>query len=219
MTCTSRVLIVVTLALASIDAHAHGSVKGLGSFFSGVVHPLLEPAQLIGLVTMALLLGPRLESSRPADLCFALASVAGGIGVAFGANIDTDTVLLCCAAFVGLAVVVAQPLPRWVYSVAGVIMGFGIGIGSRPEATPGFGVWATLAGSCLGAPVWMLNLAALVQAMRKPWMQVLVRVFGSWATECSILVLSLVLTGRPLGSMTGAPLPEGKSAPLDVRRN
>lgn len=45
-------------------------------------------------------------------------------------------------------------------------------------------------------------------------MQVLVRVFGSWITACSILVLALVLSGRPLTGATNLAkprLPDGQA--------
>ena len=205
------------LVLASADASAHGSAKGLGSFFGGVVHPLLEPSHLISLATFALLIGPRFEKLKPVALWFAGGSVAGGVCVAFGVAASMDTLLLACAALVGLAVVIARPLPIAVYRVAAVAIGLGIGIGSLPDSVPGPGPWVSLAGSCIGAPVFMVNLAMLVEAMKKPWMRILVRVFGSWATACSILVLSLVAAGRPLDSISTPASAAGAGAPLDVR--
>lgn len=219
---TTRLLVVTALALASAGAEAHGSVKGLGSFFGGVVHPLLEPAQLISILALGLLLGPRLEASRPAEICVAVASVLGGVGVAFGVAVSTDVPLLALSALVGLAVVIARPVPRFAYSVIAICLGLGIGLGSRPDAALSAGGWPMVAGSCLGAPVWIVNLALFVQAWRKPWMQVLIRVFGSWITACCILVLTLVVSGRPLGGATDLAKPrlhDGQVAPLNVRRN
>ena len=214
-----RWLVLSALVLASADACAHGSAKGLGSFFGGVVHPLIEPSHLISLTTFALLIGPRFETLKPVALWFAGGSVAGGVLAAFGMEAHTDTLLLVCAALVGLAVVIARPLPVAVYRIAAVAIGLGIGLGSLPDSGPGLGPWVSLAGSCIGAPVFMVNLAMLVEAMKKPWMRILVRVFGSWATACAILVLSLVAAGRPLDSIATPASAAGAVAPLDLRRN
>lgn len=191
-----RLTVAAALALASVDASAHGSVKGLGTFFSGFIHPLLEPSHLVGLIAMALLIGPRWESVRRAELCFIVAVLLGGVWAAFGPPLATDTALMAGAALIGLAVVVARPLPVVFYAVAACFVGLGIGIGSRPDPSPGAAPWILLAGSCLGAVVWFANMSQLVHAMRKPWMHILVRVFGSWVTASSILVLALVVSGN-----------------------
>lgn len=53
-------------ALAQAAAWAHGSVPGLGSFASGVLHPLLAPPHALALVALGLLLGQRgLEQHAP----------------------------------------------------------------------------------------------------------------------------------------------------------
>ena len=220
MKIASRLVVGLALTLISAGASAHGSVKGLGDFFSGVVHPLLEPAHLVGLAAFSLLIGPRFDSLKPTALWFAGGCVLGGVCVALGARLDTDTLLLAASALVGLAVVIARPLPRLAYEVAAGTIGIAIGLGSRSDGVAGAAVWVMLAGSCLGAPVFMVNLAMLVEAMKKPWMRILIRVFGSWTTACSILVLSLIAAGHPLNSITDPASSSGTVAPLDnVRRN
>ena len=211
----------VALCALSADARAHGSVQGLGNFFGGAVHPLLEPAHLIALIAFGLLIGPRFAESHPAAVVFTLATIAGGVAAAFGVSVDTDTVLLAAAAVTGLAAVLAAPLPKVLYVASALVLGLGIGLGSRPDGPLNSAALTALAGSCLGAGAWMVNVVAFAQAMRKPWMRVLVRVFASWVSAASLLVLALILSGHPLNPSVPADANAGaETAPsLDLRRN
>lgn len=210
----ARITLAAALALASVEAQAHGSVKGLGTFFSGVVHPLMEPSHLVGLIALALLLGPRWASERPSEYAFVGAIAAGSSWAAFGPRFDSDIFLTAAAALIGAMVVLARKLPGFVYVVAACAIGLGIGTGSWPDPEPGVSPWAVLGSSALGAVVWLINGALLVQGLRRPWMRILVRVAGSWVTASSILVLALVLSCKLV--LPGAA-PKA-SSDVDVRR-
>ena len=50
---------------------------------------------------------------------------------------------------------------------------------------------STMLGTGAGVFIWAANGATLVQAQKKPWARVLVRVLASWMAACAVLFLAL----------------------------
>ena len=193
----------IALLLASQGAAAHGSVQGLGNFFSGVVHPLFEPAHLIVLIGLGLMLGQRgLARTHPAVPCFIGGSVLGLAAAGLGWTPSTDAPLLALSVLAGLAVATAVSIPPAVCALAAGLVGLGVGLGSAPEATAGSARIVMLAGTAVGGCVWMLNVVGLVHEVRRAWLLVLVRVAGSWITASAVLVLALWVAGKPASAPT-----------------
>ena len=203
------------LCIASQAAAAHGSVAGLGNFFSGVVHPLFEPAQLIALVALGLLIGQRgLPATRPAALSFVIGAGLGLLSAGFGAAPDTDPFLLAGAGLIGLAVLSAVHLPRALYAIAAASVGLGLGLGSAPESVAGSARIVMLLGSGVGVCVWMFNVVGLVHEAKRPWLRIGVRVLGSWIAASAVLVTALAFAPPPR-TPTGPLAQAGKaSVPL-----
>ena len=129
----AQATVFVALLGFSQRASAHGSVGGLGNFFSGVLHPLLEPAQLIALVGLGLFLGQRgLARTRPAVPLFLLSTTLGLLAAGYGFAPDVDAPLLVAAALCGLAVATAMPLPAALCAAVAGLVGLGVGLGSAP---------------------------------------------------------------------------------------
>ena len=204
----------VALCIVSQAAAAHGSLAGLGNFFSGVVHPLFEPAQLIALVALGLLIGQRgLPATQPAGLSFVLGALLGLLAAVLGAAPNTDPFLLAGAGLIGLAVVTALPLPRAVCAVLAAGVGLGVGLASAPEAVAGSARFVMLLGSGVGVCVWMFNVVGLVHEAKRPWLRIGVRVVGSWIAASAVLVTTLALA--PPRASTGPLAQAGKaSVPL-----
>ena len=203
------VTLFVALISACVDASAHGSSKSLGNFFGGFVHPLLEPAHLIVLLSLALCLGQRgLESAGPAVPCFMAGLVPGLVAAGLGCHPDTDVLLLAIATFAGIAVAASAALPSLTVGAGCLLAGAGIGLGSSPESVAGGELLATLLGMGFGAVIWLFNGASLVHHARRPWLMILVRVAGSWTTASSVLVLALWFAGAHSStpSSTQAPM-------------
>lgn len=207
------------LLAAAGDAAAHGSAQGLGTFFGGTIHPLIEPAHLIALVTLGLVIGQRgPDANRGSLFAFAAALAAGLAAAGLGWPFATDVLVLSVAALAGLVVAASLALPRAVVATVGGALGIGVGLGSAPESASGGALVATLLGTEVGAIVWLLNVVALVSSLKQPWLLILVRVVGSWATASSVLVLALWLSGK--GAIAAGPItpPDADAAPLDMRR-
>jgi len=187
----------LALGLTASEAYAHGAVKGLGNFGGGFVHPLIEPAHLVALIALALLIGQRgVMAAKGSLIGLAAASAIGLLFAGFDSTPDTDNLLLGAAAASGVAVMVARPLPAVVGSLLGAWIGFGIGVGTVPEGLIGSMRFMSVLGTWLGINFCTLCAATFIQEGKRPWMLVLVRVAGSWMTACALLVLALHASSR-----------------------
>jgi urease accessory protein len=181
------ILLAALLGVAG-EAAAHGSVQGLGNFFSGVVHPLLEPAHAMALLVLGLLISRQgLKNSHPALPGFALALEAAGTD----RGVDTSALVLAASALTGLAVAGALQLPRLASAAIAACLGVGIGPDSRPVGLEGGAMAVMLLGIAIGCCVWLLNVIGLVLELRRAWLQVMVRVAASWVSAAAVLVLAL----------------------------
>jgi len=211
----------VALLGSSSQASAHGSVRGLGNFLGGAVHPLLEPAQCIALVAIGLFIGQRgLAATRPASVCFAGALALGLVAAGFGGVTATDTALLAMAFLLGLATLTDVVTPRGLGATAAALVGLGVGLGSDPDSVVGQARLVMLLGSGAGAAVGMFNIVGLLHEARRPWQRIGMRVVGSWIAASAVLVLAIWAAGpqRPPAvspaARSFAVLPVPTAAPL-----
>lgn len=196
----------VVLALLSASASAHSSVAGLGGFGSGFLHPLLDPALLLATVVCALLIGQHgFEASRPAIPMVATGLAVGLLLTGLGHGMASSGALLAASAVGGIMVAIGRRWPGAVYALLAILLGVGIGLGSEPDGASGLKRIVTLLGTFAGACIWIVDGAVLVQALKKPWLRVLVRVVASWMTACALLVLAL--QWAPTRAMPQLPAP------------
>jgi urease accessory protein len=213
----ARLLLLAALLGVAGEAAAHGSVQGLGNFFSGIVHPLLEPAHAMALLVLGLLIGRQgLKNSQPALPGFVLALVAGLVAAGADRGLDTSAFVLAAAALTGLAVAGAQKLPPLATAAVAACLGLGIGLDSRPQGLDGSAMAVMLLGIAIGCCVWLLNVIGLVHQLRRAWLQVLVRVVASWVSAAAVLVLALWVAGRPLAPAPASAAQFESSRPVVV---
>jgi len=190
--------LVAAAMLASAGAWAHGAAPGLGNFVGGFIHPLAEPAQVVALVALALLVGQQtFRRAEPAVWSLGLATAIGVAAAALSARWagwgGTDALLLVFAGLTGVLVAVARPLPVPVYVGLAFMIGIGSGLESSPEGLRGGARIGFMAGALVGTLAWLGDAGLLVQACHRAWGKVVVRVVGSWMTACSVIVLALQL--------------------------
>jgi urease accessory protein len=181
--------------LLPASALAHSPIKGINSFYNGLLHPVLVPAQLLFLLALGLLLG-RQEPQRiqASILAFLAATVAGLAAAGFDISIDAETALLVGAASAGLLVAADPRLPGLGCLVISVVSGLLIGLDSPQQELAGKERFAALFGSGIGIYLLVLYAVALADAFRKRhWQRVGVRVIGSWLAASALLVLALSL--------------------------
>jgi hypothetical protein len=180
------------LALIAAPAHAHLVNSGLGPFYDGALHLLLSPADLLGLVALALLAG--LRGTRAGRLVVLSLPAAWLIGGVIGLNLALFIELprLSALSFLLLGVLVALD-PKWLpasgIAVLAALFGVLHGLlnGSALAAT-GAGL-VGLAGIVATALVSVLLIAALVASLRQVTARIVVRVAGSWVAAIGILTL------------------------------
>ena len=210
-----RTLVTAAAALLPLAAQAHSAVPGIGHFYNGALHPFVVIPHLMALIALGLWTGQRGMQA------------VGGIAAAFGAGLavglalalttampDTDLVVLCGAALVGLGVAIARPLPGWLAGLFTAALGLSIGLGSAPEGLQGAACWASVAGTAGGALLAVLWTAAMASLGTAPWVRIVVRVLGSWLTASALLVLALTWVGPRHDGMSGqTPAGAAASAP------
>ena len=186
----------ILLALPA-RAQAHAAVQGMGEFVGGFLHPLLTPAHLLVLVSLGLLFGQErpLRLRRPMSVfafCAALGLVATGVGAVGGVP---QTFLIVIGLFVGGLVALAVPLPSWVRMAAGAAAGLALGMDSGVDpGTASMATAKTLFATWASLCVWVVNLA--FYSARLPtyqWVQIGVRVAGSWIVAIAFMMLAFTL--------------------------
>ncbi|MEF7613252.1 HupE/UreJ family protein [Aquincola sp. MAHUQ-54] len=173
-------------------AWAHGEIKGIGAFYSGLLHPFVSPSHLIALLALGLLFGQRgVPASRHA-MAALMAALAAGLGFSGRAGgLEPELPLLALAALLGGTVVAARQWPALALGLLSLLVGLAVGLGSAPDGMGGSQRWSALLGTMIGASLCTACVAGLVHGARRPWARIGVRVVGSWLTASAILVLTL----------------------------
>ena len=188
-------LVAAALCLAAEAALAHSPIKGLDSFYAGVLHPLFVPAHVLSLLALGILLGQQGgRSLQPVILAFLGATAAGLVYAGTGDGRDVSQALLAAAGLSGLLVALARPLPLWFNLLLAGAVGLLLGADSTQDELAGRARFAALLGS--GIALYLLMLYAVVFAdafQRRDWQRIGLRVIGSWCAAAALLVLALGL--------------------------
>lgn len=196
MTRRDRCRAFAALALVPACARAHSPIPGIGAFYNGALHPFVVPAHFMALLGLGLWIGRRGIAVEAEAAITLLAGLAAG--AALGGVVGwpgTDMAVLAGSAVVALIVALARPLPNWALVVVAAAIGLGVGLGSDPEGLSGSARWTTLAGTCLGAFIGSLWIAAITEFAKPPWLKIAVRVVASWVAASALLVLALSWVG------------------------
>lgn len=184
-------------ALPASAVWAHGEIKGVGAFYSGVLHPFISPAHLIALVALGLLFGQRGVSASRHAMGALVAALALGLWLSLRLQLpEPDPLLLALGMLLGLGVVLARPWPTWTLVPLSALVGLAVGLGSAPDGMAPAQRSAALVGTLVGAALCTACLAGAVQPMQRPWARIGVRVLASWLSASALLVLTLAVA-RP----------------------
>jgi len=196
-----RAAALVGLLLAAAPAWAHGK-SNLGDFYSGLSQPVFHPVSLLLLLTVGLWAAQMPEGKRlEAPLAFAVGALAGAFvglaGLAGGLVPWTQGIVQGGALLLGVLVAARWRLPLPVAVLAAGFLGlaqghFGTFADRSYVARPllyalGQGLAPVLVAS------WFVALADRLQAV---WLQIAIRVVGSWIATIALLASVLALTRR-----------------------
>ena len=193
-----RLLLLVALALLAIpmSVQAHGAIKGLEGFPSGLVHPLTIPAHVLVILALGLLIGQQTPPDLKRPLLVFMPCLAAGLAFA-ATRIMTGVyqplllgLALCAAALVALQ----KPVPPLARNVLCALAALAIGLDSGPETGSAAIIVKTLLGTWIIVVFLVFDLGYYASlASRKKWSEIGVRVVGSWIIAISLLVLAFSL--------------------------
>ena len=176
----------------------HVPVEGWSDIANGAIHPLFNPAQVLIVLGLALLLGRQepLRVSQP--MCFFISAVALGLGLTLaGASLVASVpVLTGISLCLGTLIAIGRRIPDKAIYLICLVAGLALGLDSGMETGGAATIAKTFAGTWLGLSILVAYLAlASSNASSKPWAVTGVRVLGSWIVAISLLVLAFALKG------------------------
>ena len=194
---TRRLLAIAFLSLVPETALAHGNLA-IGDFYAGLLQPIFHFDALLPIVVVALWatqLGAAEVWRLP--LFFMTAAVAGGIAATLELQVDTAVWAPRIAMLVlGLLVATRLKLPAAAALVLVVVTGIAHGyaaVFSERETVQRPVLYLIGVGSGIG--LISFHLESLVLRFPAFWMQIAVRVLGSWVAAIGLLVTVLEATG------------------------
>ena len=193
MTSPLRLSLFLFLLLVPEIVLAHSPIKGIGDFFNGMLHPVLVPAQVLVILALGLWFG----QNKPAEnkstiLLYLFAVIAGLIAANFSLGIDVSIALLVGTVAVGLLIISHIILPKSIYMLIGILLGFIVGLDSAQNDLSARAKWVTLFGSGVGIYFLLLYAMALSESLsKKTWQNIVVRVVASWISASALMVLAL----------------------------
>ena len=186
--------ILATLVLPDA-AEAHAPIKGIGTFYNGLLHPVLVPAHLLTIFGLGLLLGQHApQASRVAWFGFVVAFWAGLAGTQLGYAVP-DVVLLALAMSAGLLVALEHIGHLGIALVLAAGAGLCLGLDSAPEGIAEGERWLALLGTATGGVLLMSYVGGVAAVLVRPWQRIVLRVAGSWTAAGAGIVLALALAG------------------------
>ncbi|MBC7681575.1 MAG: HupE/UreJ family protein [Ferruginibacter sp.] len=195
----------VGLALPGLS-HAHSSVAGMNSFYAGLLHPLLTLPHMLVLAGLGIWLGqhPPLRLKTPllafAAGCAAALLLTTRIAIPPSSQNVVMTVVMAVALGCGILVAASARLPvglrATVAAVAAIAVALDSGVDSAPTV---LATSFTLLGTWISTTVLLANVAYYTSLCPpRQWVQIALRIAGSWMAAASVLVLAFALKGMPL---------------------
>ncbi|MEI2298828.1 HupE/UreJ family protein [Ensifer sp. MJa1] len=180
------------------SAFAHSPIKGIGSFYNGMLHPLLVPAHLLALVAVGLLIGQH----APGAGRLSLPAFMGAVAVALAVTALADPVLpqwpiLALALIAGLSIAASWSGGLLLPIVLSLLAAILVGLDSAPDGTGPQRAWVALSGTAVGTTLIIIYCGGLSAWFHRPWQRIAVRAVGSWIAASALLVLTLdLMSGR-----------------------
>jgi hydrogenase/urease accessory protein HupE len=175
------------------DAEAHLVETSCGPFYNGLCHPFVTPADLLIVLSLALLAG----SAGPAVgrmLLFSL-TLSWLAGSVWGHGWLDRSFALPVAVSAAVSLVAALLLaanvrcPKMLLGLLGVAAGLGLGLANGVEFRSVNGGALALAGTVTCVFIVTTWVSALAVKNDHGWQRVVVRVAGSWIAAASLLMI------------------------------
>ncbi len=175
---------------------SHVAVEGWSDFANGAIHPVVNPAQLLVVTGLALLVGRQepLRIRGPLQVFAISAAAALGLTVAGVGGAVYQPVLIAIALCLGLSVAIGKAMRPLAVTCLCSLSAVALGLDSGVESGGWAGKLQTLFGTWLSLCLLVLYVAlATSNATGKPWAVAAVRIAGSWLVAISLMVLAFAL--------------------------
>lgn len=182
----------------SVFAHTLG--KGTSPFFNGLLHPLLDPAHLICLIAIGLLLGQQHPNRNLAALLsYPVVILIGLIAGGFPVTLKLEMAILVSATVIGLLITLSPRLPVAWCAIAAACTGLLISFDSAQQAQAGLDKLSAVLGVGLGLVTVPLIVMEFADYFRvKAWQRISIRILGSWIAASAFLVLTLIFSSAKI---------------------
>jgi hypothetical protein len=198
----TRALVALVVFVVPDTAFAHSSIPGVEGFYVGLTHPLVEIAQGLAIVATGLFIGQ--QNSKVVGKAWLAFTVFMGLGLgatlvgAGGARLVVpDTLLFGLALVGGISVAAKFTIVRFFPIGLAAVVGGAIGAVSLPDPGSLGGMAFTTAGSVVGCNLLLVYSLAGAHWIRsqheRPWLQIGLRIVGSWIAAACALMLALAL--------------------------
>jgi urease accessory protein len=185
-------LLILLCLPAAVAAHP---MKGVGDFYSGMLHPLTALEFLLSWIALALFAGQ--QGRKAALLTLAIFPFALVLGASLGAVLPSPAWLpvmnLVLIPILGLAVVLAISFPSAAIASLVAVVGLLHGLANGAEITAPVSPWRFIPGLATIAVLVLAYGIGLVCSLHKPWTRIAVRVAGSWIAAAGMMVCALKL--------------------------
>jgi len=183
-------------------SHAHSSVAGMNSFYGGLLHPLLTLPHMLVVLGLGIGLGqyPRLRLKIPmlafATGCAAALLLTTCIAIPAVSQYGALVVAVVCGLLVAASVRLPVGLRATLAAVAAIAVALDSGVDGAPTV---LATTLTLLGTWVSTSVLVANVAYYTSLCpQRQWVQIGLRIAGSWMAAVSVLVLAFALKGMPL---------------------
>ncbi len=174
-------------------AHAHRAIKGIGTFYNGILHPMVVPAHLLLILALGLFMAQQGPETSLRSLAVAVGSALSGLAITFFSPTQIlQSYLLVLAALLGVLVAISKVWPLWLGTLLALVAGILVGLDSAQTDLQGREKLTSMLGTGVGISLLMLYFTALVHILSKSeWQKIGIRVVGSWVAASSFMVLAL----------------------------
>ena len=179
-------------------------MPGFAGFYTGMLHPLSTPGQLLGLLSLGLMLGSRWPQWFAWSwLSFAASCLLGIFLGQLGFTPTWSEVALLTMATMASVLAALYPSGFLVACVGfSCVCGFLVGVLSTPDPGPVNDTILTLTGSFVGANLALIYAAGgigwLHERYSQQWVRIGLRVVAAWIAAISVLSALLALAPQQL---------------------
>lgn len=190
----------VFLLSFATHTHAHSAAKGIGDFYAGALHPLTSLEHVLPFLAFGILAGQQGQKAEPVLAAFCIALLAGAtLSLAVPGTPWISVANLASSVVFGALVALARPLPAALFYAIAVVFGLTHGFANGEGMAEGSKPYLFIPGVALAGLVvtaYGLITTDWLQRKRIGWVQIALRVAGSWIAAIGILVLAV--SGRTL---------------------